>query len=488
MAEISRALRWTFPFLSAALLLVACSDDDGGGQGSGTPSPFDSATSLAAAIQAGDISSAELLELYLARVDALNPEINAIAAEDVAAARARAQEADEALARGESWGPLHGVPFTVKDTMNVAGMPTTIGSPDYADFIPEENAAGVQRLIDAGAIVFGKTNTPAFAGDWQTYNEVYGTTNNPWDLTRTPGGSSGGSAAALAAGLTGFELGGDIGGSLRVPAHNTGVYSHHPTFGLIPMDGHFSRFAVPAPPDPPGLIFGVIGPMARSAADLDLLLGILAEPEGGSLAPPREDALTNYRVGAWLSDPALETDVEVLTVLEDLVQQLRDAGVTVDTVAPLEDLEQLALDHRLLRFAITRGVMIPPDELEALLTERERIQAQWASFFEEYDVLLAPCAPLTAIEHDQEGLPISRSIVVNGEEISYQNFDVWPAVAGYAGLPATTAPVGIGSSGLPVGVQVIGPVMEDRTTIHFAAKLEELIGGFQPPPSTPAEM
>ena len=459
--------------------MAGCSSSEGQDP---TASPLDSASDLAQAIDVGQILPSELLELYLDRIEALDPAINAVVALGAEEARARAKEADEALARGERWGPLHGVPFTVKDSTNVAGLPTVIGSPDFVDFIPDENAVAVQRLIDAGAIVIGKTNLPLLAGDWQTYNEVYGTTNNPWDVSRTPGGSSGGSAAALAAGLTGFELGDDLAGSLRVPAHFTGVYSHMPTVGLIPMDGHFSRFAVPPAPEPPGFIMGTLGPMARYAQDLALLFSVVAEPEAANLPEPRGDALSDYRVGVWLSDSGLDTDTEVLDVLESLVGALEAAGVSIARVTPIDDLRQYALNQRRLRFFMTGRLPLSDEERDALLADRAAVQQQWSAFFEKYDVLLAPPAPVVAIEHDQEGISLTRTITVNGEEIEYQNLDVWPSLAGYASLPVTTAPAGVSSSGLPVGVQIIGPTMEDRTTIDFAAKLAEVVGGFQIPP------
>ncbi|MEJ2448714.1 MAG: amidase family protein, partial [Anaerolineales bacterium] len=197
-----------------------------------------SATELASEIRSGEITSLDLLNLYLNRIERYNNEINAVVALDIAAARARAAEADKALAQGKIWGPLHGLPMTVKDVFEVVGMPATSGDPTLKDYIPTRNAIAVQRLIDAGAIIFGKTNVPFHALDIQTYNEIYGTTNNPWDLSRTPGGSSGGSAAALAAGFTSLELGSDIGGSLRNPAHYTGVFGHKPTFGVVPRYGH----------------------------------------------------------------------------------------------------------------------------------------------------------------------------------------------------------------------------------------------------------
>ena len=491
---------WWLPAALAAgmLALIGCSDSgtsaSGGSAGAGgsggaggtregsLPSPFDSASSIAAAIQDGRVSAVDVLELYLGRIDASNPEINAVVALDAEGARARAQEADEALANGESWGPLHGVPFTVKDTTNVEGLATTVGNPAFADLVAEEHATVVQRLVDAGAIVFGKTNTPLLAGDWQTYNALFGTTNNPWDLSRTPGGSSGGPAAALAAGLTGFEVGDDLAGSLRIPAHFTGVFSHMPTVGLIPMDGHFSRFAVPQPPEPPGHIFGTIGPMARSAEDLLLLFDIVSGLEGEALPAPRANALGDYRVGAWLTDAVVDTDSEVLVVLEALVSQLRDAGVSVEDVAPIDDLSAQAINHRLLRFAMTGRLPLPEDEINALLDDRDAVAQQWNAFFEDYDVLIAPVTRVVAIEHDQLGNSLTRTILVNDEEVEYQSLDVWPSIAGYPILPATTVPVGLSSSGLPVGVQIIGPSMEDRTTLDFAVRLSEVTGGFQAPP------
>src|SRR5690606_37586313 len=204
-----------------------------------------------------------------------NPALNAIVATDIEAARERARAADAALAAGESWGPLHGVPITIKDTFEVAGMPTTAGAKELRDHRPSSNAVAVQRLLDAGAIVFGKTNVPLYAGDLQTYNEVYGSTSNPWDLHRTPGGSSGGAAAALAAGLTALELGSDIGGSIRTPSHFCGVCGLKPSYGIIPSRGHI--------PGPPGTLseadISVTGPMARSVDDLELALDILAGPD-----------------------------------------------------------------------------------------------------------------------------------------------------------------------------------------------------------------
>src|SRR5215813_13046429 len=290
---------------------------------------FRSALELVVALRNREVSSRELLDHYLKRVERYNPQINAVVTLDVDRARKRADEADQALARGELWGPLHGLPMTIKDTIETAGLRTTAGAPIHTNHIPAHDAPVVARLKAAGAIVFGKTNTPVFAGDAQTYNPIFGVTNNPWDLTRSPGGSSGGSAAALSAGLTGLELGSDIGGSIRNPAHYCGVYGHKPSYDIIPLRGHI--------PGPPGLLSGtdiaVLGPLARSAKDLSLVLGLLVGPDEDEgvawrleLPSPRRGALREYRVAAWLDDPVCPVDNEVRRRLEATVEALRHKG------------------------------------------------------------------------------------------------------------------------------------------------------------------
>src|SRR6185369_3419691 len=262
--------------------------------------PFRSAKELAADIRKKKIGCLELLDLYLQRVEKHNPEINAIIAMDVEGARKRARAADRALGRKQVWGPLHGVPMTIKESYDVVGMPTTWGVPDLKGNLPPRNALAVDRLLGAGVVLFGKTNVPIYLADYQSYNSIYGTTNNPWDLSRTPGGSSGGGAAALAAGFVPLELGSDIGGSLRAPAHFCGVFSHKPSLDLI-----LPRGAGPpqTPPIPVRGDLAVIGPMARSAADLALAVQVLAGPdelmEGIGykliLPPPRREQLAGYR-------------------------------------------------------------------------------------------------------------------------------------------------------------------------------------------------
>jgi len=406
------------------------------------------------------------------------------------AARARAVEADKALAQGQDWGPLHGLPMTVKDVFEVVGMPTTSGDPLLKDYMPKSNAIAVQRLIDAGAIIFGKTNVPYHAMDIQSYNEIYGTTNNPWDLSRTPGGSSGGSAAALAAGFTPLELGSDIGGSVRFPAHYTGVFGHKPTFGIVPRYGH-----IPPMPDRvpqhvmPMIPLFVVGPLARSADDLELALGVLTTPGNmdesdnrPELLQPRRQQFKDYRVAVWFTDsyPAAEIDTDVLATLKKTVEKLRVAGLDIDEEArPDIDLWK----DRQIWLEIYNQMMAGALPLNEMLVEKQKKQqAMWAEFFERYDVLIAPVSPTVAFPHDHKGTLLSRSLEVNGQEKPMLNNMAWTYMAVVSGLPATVAPVGLSDSGLPVGIQIIGARFEDRTTIAFARGLSELVGGFVAPP------
>ena len=475
---------------------------------------FRSATDLTRALRRKDVSSSELLEHYLARVAKLNPRINAVVHVDAERARERARAADAALARGESWGALHGLPITIKDSFEVAGMPCTSGAPELAKHVPAKSATSAQRLIDAGAVVFGKTNLPLYAGDFQSYNAVYGTTNNPWDVTRGPGGSSGGSAAALAAGLTGLELGSDIGGSIRNPSHYCGVYGHKTTHGIVPIRGHI--------PGPPGLLaegdLGVAGPMGRSAADLALALDVLAGPDESdstawklSLPPPRALRLADARVGVWLDDSLGPIDVEVRDVLEKAVDAIAKLGARIDDKTRAVDSgEQHRTYIQLLNAAMAAG--FPPEVLArmeagaaalpasddsttanslrgAALRHREwimlderrtRLRAQWASYYREIDVLLCPIMPTAAFPHDHRDIN-ARTLRINGKDEPYFQL-FWAGHAVNAYLPATVAPAGRTRSGLPVGVQIIGPYLEDRTPIAFAAQLADVLGGFTPPP------
>src|SRR5512144_2613897 len=272
---------------------------------------FRSAKQLASDIRRRKVGCLEALDAFLGRMDRFNPRLNAIVVTDVEGARRRARQADAALRKGKVWGPLHGVPMTIKESYDVAGMPTTWGLPALKDNIAPRNALAVDRLLAAGVVLFGKTNVPAWLADWQSFNAVYGTTNNPWDMSRSPGGSSGGSAAALAAGLTGFEAGSDIGASIRNPAHYCGVYGHKPTYGIAPPRGQ----ALPGKIAPGDI--SVIGPLGRSAADLDIGLRVMAGPDeiDGSgwqlrLPVPRRKALREYKVAVMFTDPNSEVDRE----------------------------------------------------------------------------------------------------------------------------------------------------------------------------------
>ena len=454
------------------------------------PVHFKSATELANSIRRGEITSLNLLNLYLDRIQRYNEDINAVVALDIDAARARAAEADNALAQGQNWGPLHGVPMTVKDVFEVVGMAATSGDPKLKNYIPNRNAIAVQRLIDAGAIIFGKTNVPYHATDIQSYNEIYGTTNNPWDLSRTPGGSSGGSAAALAAGLTPLELGSDIGGSVRFPAHYTGVFGHKPTFGIVPRYGHIPPMPGRVPPHVmPAIPLFVVGPLARNADDLELALEVLTTPGNmeesnnrPELLPPRRQQFKDYRVAVWFTDSysAAEIDAEVLAMLEKTVEKLRSAGLDISEEArPDIDLWK----DRLIWLDIYNQMRAGALPLDKMLVEKQKKQqAMWAEFFESYDVLIAPVAPTVAFPHDHKGTLLTRSMEINGQEKPMLNNMAWTYMAIVSGLPATVAPIGLSESGLPVGVQIIGARFEDRTTIAFARGLSELVGGFVAPP------
>ncbi len=477
---------------------------------------FDPATELARRLRDGELSSRDLLEQYLERIEIHNPSVNAVISVDAVGARRRAEQADVARSRGQLWGPLHGLPMTVKDAYATAGMRTTVGSRALARWVPDEDALIVRRLRDAGAIVFGKTNVPPLELDVQTYNPLFGTTNNPWDLARTPGGSSGGSAVAVAAGLSALELGRDIGGSIRIPAGYCGVYGHKPSYGIVPDPPH--------PLTMPGFRGEVdivtAGPLARAAGDLELALQVLAGPGPGEartwrlqLPPPRHAALAGYRIAAWLDDSDCPTEPEVLGPLTDVVAALREAGASVDEAAKPElrladafrtyqQLLYAAVCHvvplrRLMRvvapFVLGDGQVArslrftTQSHADWILADEARQQhrRQWAEFFADYDALLCPVTPVAAIAHDQRfgGALVLRTIKRGTRRRSYMDQFVWVGAVGVAYLPATVAPVGQTSECLPVGVQIVGAPYADLTTIDLARRLATVIGGYRPPPA-----
>jgi amidase len=474
---------------------------------------FRSAKELAAEIRRKKIGCLELLDLYLSRLEKHNPSLNAVILTDVDGARKRARAADRALARKQVWGPLHGVP-TIKESFDVAGMPTTWGIPQAKDNFPPRNGLTVDRFLGAGVVLFGKTNVPIFLADYQSYNAIYGTTNNPWDLSRSPGGSSGGSAAALAAGLTGIEAGSDIGSSIRNPAHYCGVYGHKPTFGIVPQHGQTLGRAAQTD-------INVLGPMGRSAEDLEIGLAVMAGPDeidaaGYKLAlrAPRQKGLRDFKVAVMLSDPNSEVDAEV----QEKVQSVADflgrkrakvndkARPDIDTGAALRTYVHLlrsATSPRQTReefeknVQIARGLSASDESYYALMQRantgshrdwlafnetRHKMRLKWAKFFKEYDLLICPAAASAAWPHDQQGERWERTIEVNGHRVPTTDQLFWAGYSGMAYLPSTVAPAGLTRAGLPVGVQIVGPQYGDRTCIHLARLLEREYQGFVPPP------
>ncbi len=473
------------------------------------------ASELVVALRNREVSSRELLDVYLERIERLNGDLTAVVTIDAERARQQADAADRATMRGEADGALHGLPITVKDSIETAGIRTTAGATELADHVPAADAPAVARLRAAGAVVFGKTNLPAWAGDCQTYNDLFGTTNNPWDQARTAGGSSGGAAAAVAAGLTALELGSDWGGSIRIPAHFCGVYGLKPTWGVVPLRGHV--------PPPPGTLtemdVAALGPLGRSAADLDLALSVLAGPDAAQAAAwtlqipqPRASEVRGYRVAVCLDDPYFALDREVGDVLQAAVDALGAAGAKVDDRADLPDLAaghdvaqrliQGSIGHSLPELEYERLIKVaasasddddsPPvrwarnitqraRNLHTVREQRARQQAQWADLFGHYDVVLCPVTPSAAFPHDHDDVD-SRTIQVNGHPIPYADQFAWLQAVGAARLPAVVAPVGCVRSGLPVGIQIVGPLLEDRTPIDVARRLADLIGGYAPPP------
>jgi amidase len=457
-------------------------------------------------LQSREIGAGELLDLYLDRIDRLNAEYNLVVAFDRDRARAAASEIDRRRREGETLGPLAGLPITIKDSYEVTGMPATCGLVPLRHHMPEQDADAVALLRKAGANIFGKTNLPAGASDWQSFNPIYGISRNPWNPERTVGGSSGGAAAAVAAGLTSFELGSDIGGSIRIPSHFCGVFGHKPTYGLVSVRGHI--------PPPPGTLhqpeLGVAGPIARSAADIDLLMSVLAPP----LPAPRHDRLADFRVGVWWGGDAYRVDSGYRQALEAYVADLRAAGARIEEVelpvdpresyevylqvlfaivgapAPQEAdaFERLAgQDETGIAAKLARYMRTSLGEWFELAEKREHLFRAWARFFGEYDLLLCPAVPVVAFEHMAEGSGVHsdqlfRRITIDGEPAPYLDF-TWQGLALVANLPATVMPTGKFSQGLPCGLQLIGPHREDRTNIRFAQLAEQAAGAYLVPPA-----
>ncbi|MDN7182860.1 amidase [Caballeronia sp. SEWSISQ10-4 2] len=482
---------------------------------------FASAREQAAALADGRVSALDLLEHSLARIDRFDSAVNAIAVRDDEGARRAAREADAALARGER-KPLLGVPITVKESFDVAGLVTSGGNPQYAGNRAERDSLAVAALREAGAVIIGKSNVPLANADLQSYNDVYGLTGNPWDLTRTPGGSSGGSAAALAAGYVALELGSDIGGSIRIPAHFTGVFGHKPSYGLVAMRGTGASGGRIVDRD-----LSVAGPLARSAADLELALDLLVnrEPLAAkawhvTLPPARQTRLRDFRVLVLDTWPGTEASLSERWVIERVVERLRSQGTRLSRVSDLPAglLPNLASSHPLFRTLSGASLAEPPplsaraqQRLKQLqpgdqsaeaarlraptLSHREWLKADeqrfalrhaWEKLFGSFDVVVTPVAPAPAFAHnhsepkDERTYPVAYADGVR--QLPFFELFYWAGLPVLPGLPATSFPLGLGDDGLPVSAQAVGAYLEDRTTVAFARAFEAAYGGFIAPP------
>jgi amidase len=473
--------------------------------------PFLPAWRLAELTRSGRIGCLELLDTYLARVERLNAPLNAVILQDAERARDRARALDAAGREGA--GPLHGVPMTVKESFDYQGYPTTWGHIFRREHRASADALAVRRIAAAGANVFGKTNVPVSLGDWQSYNPVYGSTNNPWNLGCTPGGSSGGGAAALAAALCGLEMGSDIGGSIRVPAHFCGVFGHKSTWGLCSPRGH-TMFEVGAPAD-----ISVIGPLARSARDLGLALDAIMGPDPDETAqkfvlpPVRTTRASELRVAVWAHEPGQATSDATVAAVEEAGRRLESLGARVDFSArpDVDTTEAFHLyvklldaalsarlpDHALERRRAGKAALAADDlsvnaitlratdmthrEWLTLNSQRTRMKLAWAALFRDFDVLLCPAFGVPAFAHLQEGEMWQRRIAVDGRIIGYNDLLFWPGITCAFHLPATVVPVGQSAEGLPIGVQVAGPPFGDLTTIAVAEMLEAEGFGFVAP-------
>jgi len=479
---------------------------------------FSSATDLLAALRTGGTTAADLTDRYIRRIERYDGRLNAVVVRDFDRARQQARAADQARARGETTALL-GLPITLKESINVNGLGTTCGVPEWKGYVSQHDAPVSTRTRAAGAVLLGKTNVPPMLADWQSANPIFGRTSNPWDLARTPGGSSGGSAAAIAAGLSALEVGSDIGGSIRVPAAFCGVYGHRPSETLLPRSGQF-----PMPPLPnSAVVMGVQGPLARSAEDLELALSVLAGPEIGedvawtvTLPAARRERLADFRVAILPPIPWLVVDGQITAALHDLADRLAKLGAVVKEVQPdgLGDHREYHGFYRTLLSAVTgarvdvetrrqrianlraagddlsmgavRGLEGSAGDYLIWNGRREQHRAAWRAFFRDWDVLLAPAINVLAYPHIERAWPADNSdqtltFTIDGRSVPYLHGLCYPALSTVPGQPATAFPVGLSREGLPIGLQAVGPYLEDLTPIRFAALLAREIGGFRKP-------
>jgi amidase len=475
---------------------------------------FASALELADKIKAKEVSATELTELYIQRIEQYDGDVNAVIVRNFERALEDAKAADAALVNGEDLGPLHGVPMTIKESYVIADTPATWGLEDFKDNVATEDGLAVRRFRDSGAHFLGKTNVPVNLADFQSYNPVYGTTGNPWDTSRTPGGSSGGSAAALAAGFSALEAGSDIGGSIRNPAHFCGVYGHKPTYGIVPMAGHQLIEGVP------DADLSVCGPLARSAADLHVALDTMAGPDvreahGWSLSLPAADitSLKDLRVAVWITDDQAPVSGETADRVQAVADTLAALGAKVsDQARPNFDPRGAHVNYQTLLNSVMSLTMTPSEieEVQARVREldpkdtsdgavnaraavlphrewirlnyrREKLRRAWDEFFREWDVLVCPQMATPAFPHDQRPFG-ERTITVDNDEQPYFQQLFWSGLITNSYLPSTVFPTGPSRDGLPIGLQAVSAPYHDHRTIEFAHLLSEEIGGFTAPP------
>ena len=462
-----------------------------------------SAVSMAEQIRQKALSPVELVEAHLQRIERLNPELNAFVQVDMEGARHQAHAAEIAVSRKQNLGPLHGVPVSIKSSIEVAGLRCEAGTKLRAGYVAQQDAPLVSRLRHAGAIILGTTNCAELLVAWETDNLLYGRTNNPWDLSRTPGGSSGGEAAAIASGCSAGGVGSDGGGSIRVPAHFSGICGLKPTPGRVPATGHFPKSVGPS-----GLI-GVVGPMARTVSDLKLLFETMQGADEGdpSAAPvgvrwPGKNGLNRVRIGYFEDDDRTPVTPETRAAVRAAANALRCAGFQVECFRP-EGLE-LARQLWWKFFGIAGGMLLGsligghesdlspilkefvswvaaerPHTGESLLDawiQRDEVRGRVLVQMREYPVLLCPVASIPAFKHGE------RSWKIDSQTVQY--LDAWSYTQWFnlLGMPAAVVPVGRSSEGLPIGVQIITRPWEEELALAIAAAIEEECGGWQRPP------
>lgn len=454
-------------------------------------------------LKSGSVSAVDLLDASIARADKCQEKINAVVLRNIAGARKVAIEIDKARSRGQQPGKLAGLPMTLKDAIDVEGLPATAAF-DEPQSRNCHDAEVATRIRKEGAVIWGKTNTPVKSGDVQTFNSLYGTTNNPWDITRTSGGSSGGSAAALASGITALEVGADIGGSIRNPAGYCGVYALKPTFGAVSQSGLMPPIERSADID-----MAVVGPMARSARDLGLLMSILSDQRA---AEDQVSELKDLRIAVCLDEPAFSLDTEVKGAIQTFVRDVEARGAVITNIGYPLSAEETMYTYTSLLFSII-GADLPPvgrlffeslrpfarvalalgakplswaqgvyaytarhsEWLEANET-RERLKRSMSEFFDRYDVLITPTSPVTAFKHDHRQINMRRLSSSDGGQYSYLKLFEWISLATVCGLPAVQMPAGLSPDGLPVGMQLIGPQGSDMKMISIASAIDRELG------------